>query len=203
MSGRSDPTDARPSAVQAALLDAVAMPGVSLVRTNFPWPATARRDGGEEGEDVPPGVASAVPLWRASVRNAAQYAASRRHAWAERHRPGFEAQIKRAPRTALLCGSCGLELLANLSLAPATLARVHVFAWGPVARRLPPVASLELVQGRTDRLSRWWVARSRVHHVVESGHMGYLDDAHVRQLARRFVAAVRDGRADPRPTPCA
>ena len=190
MTGRSNPADARPSASQAALLGAVAIPGVRVLGTNFPWPAPTA-----DGEELAPlytSHAQPVPLWRASLQNAAQYASSRRPTWKARHRPAVERRVALVDRTVLLCGSCGLELLANLSLPRTTLMRLHVFAWGPVARRLPPVATLELVQGRTDWLSRTWIARTRVDHIVDVGHMDYLLEPDVIERARRFVTKVRD-----------
>ena len=178
MTGRSDPSHCRPSAVQAAFLDALASPGVRVLRTNFPW---VPDDGA---------LAAPVPLVRASLANARQYLGSRRESWRERHRPALERLAGRAPRTVLICGSCGLELLANLRARPATLDRLHVLALGPVARRRPAVRELVIVRGRDDRVSGRGLGAA--DHVVGTDHLGYLEDADSLSIARTMVARVVD-----------
>ena len=186
LTGRSDPSSCALAPGQARFLDALAEPGVAVVRTAFPWPgadACADRTGG-----APPPAARPVPLPLASVRNAAQYLGSRRASWAARHRPALDALLARAERTVLVCGSCGLELLANLGADAAALARIDVFAVAPVARRLPACRRVVLVRGRGDRISRWWI--DAVDHTVDGGHMDALDDPATLSLARDFVAAA-------------
>src|SRR6185369_6402656 len=122
--GRSDPRSAALSPVQMAFLDALPAPDPWKVRVNFPYPAV-----------TPP--YREIPLLPASWRNFWQFAGSRRAAFAERHREQVLDRMEAAERTFILAGSCGLELLANLHLSSSVLARLHVFAYGPAARRRP------------------------------------------------------------------
>jgi hypothetical protein len=129
----------------------------------------------------------AVSLMRASWNNAAQYLASRRPAFAERHRVTVRQMIERADRTVFLAGSCGLELLSNLRLPRSVLDRVHVFAYGVVARRRPPVDMLA-VRGRHDWIARRWRAADDV--IVDCHHLNYLESPDVLAHCTRFIARV-------------
>ncbi len=104
-----------------------------------------------------------------------------------RYRSALEALLSRAPRTVLLCGSCGLELLINLRLDPSSLRRAVLFAFGPVARSLPSCQYV-LVQGRRDWLSRLY--HSRAHHQVDCGHLDYLEREEVLQLCEQLICRV-------------
>ena len=178
LTGRSDPARCGLSAQQQAFLDALAGPGRSTVECNFPY--AAPRSGH---------VPVALPL--AACRNAGDYIGSRRAAFARRHRALVMGALDGPGGTVVLAGSCGLELLANLQLPADLRARLHVFAYGPVARRAPEVARLLCVQGRTDWISRLgW--RGPVQR-VDAGHMDYLRQPEVLRLCEAFIRA----------TPCA
>jgi len=171
LTGRSDPRSAALSPVQTAFLDALPAPDAWKVRVNFPYPAT-----------TPPH--REIPLLPASWRNVCQYVTSRRAVFAERHRDPVLERLEAAGRTFVLAGSSGLELLANLRLPTAVLARLHVFAYGPVARRLPD-CDCRLVQGRRDWVSRAWFRP--VAACVECGHLDYLTDPEVLRLCRAYL----------------
>jgi hypothetical protein len=175
LTGASDPRSAALSPVQTAFLDALPAPNAWKVRVNFPYPAATSHY-------------RETPLLRASWRNARQYLASRRPAFPERYRPRILERIEAAERTFFLAGSSGLELLANLHLPGAALARLHVFAYGPVARRLP-VCDCRLVIGRRDWISRAWfpAALSSVEARVACGHMDYLTDPAVLALCSAYL----------------
>jgi hypothetical protein len=135
-----------------------------------------------------------MPLLPASWNNYSQYRASRRPAFAARHRPAVSALLARAETTLFLAGSCGLELLVNLDLPPEELARVQVFAYGASARRRPE-CGLRTVHARWD-----WVAllgaRGRLgppDHRVGGGHLGYLRRPEVLALASAYVEELRRG----------
>ncbi|VXC16835.1 conserved hypothetical protein [Luteimonas sp. 9C] len=178
LTGRSDRARCGLSPEQLAFLDTLRAPGREAVDCNFPYAAP---DTGHV----------AVPLPLAALRNLGDYIGARRPAFAARHRASVVAMLEGADHIVLLAGSCGLELLANLQLDADLHARLHVFAYGPVARRAPDVARLLCVQGRSDWISRvGW--RGPVHR-VESGHMDYLRQPEVRRLCEDFIAA----------TPCA
>lgn len=174
LTGQSRPPSAALSPVQAAFLAALPVPAAGRWPWNFPYPAP----GSGEDRHAP------APLLRASLRNGAQYFRSRRRGFAPRHRAAVETLLARAEHTLLLAGSCGLELFNNLGLPAAWLARVSVFAYGPVARRRPGCACF-LVQGRGDVLSRWYFPA--VDARVDVGHLDYLTDPAVLALASAMV----------------
>jgi hypothetical protein len=171
LTGRSDPRSSALSPLQTAFLDALPAPDPWKVRVNFPYPAA-----------TPP--FRETPLLGASWRNFCQFAGSRRAAFAERHRAGVLDRIEAAGRTFLLAGSSGLELLANLRLPAAALARLHVFAYGPVARCVPG-CDCRLVQGRRDWISRPWFRAVAVR--VDCGHLDYLGRPEVLRLCCAYL----------------
>ena len=125
-----------------------------------------------------------VPLFAASVHNLRHYLRSRRDEFRRQHRQAVIERFSRWPTVILLAGSCGLELLANLELPHETLARLHVFAYGPVSRSVPAAASCRLVQGRGDWLSRCF--HRRVDHRIDCPHLGYLDAPETLALFNAF-----------------
>lgn len=178
LTGRSDPSRCGLSPQQQSFLGALRAPGREPVDRNFPYAA-------------PQSGHVAVPLPLAAWRNLGDYIGARRPAFAARHRASVLSAFAGDGAVVLLAGSCGLELLANLQLEAAVRARLHVFAYGPVARQAPDVARLLCVQGRGDWISRvGW--RGPVHR-VDGGHMDYLRQPEVRWLCEDFIAA----------TPCA
>ena len=176
LTGRSDPRSAALSPLQTAFLDALPAPDLWKVRVNFPYPTV-----------TPP--YRETPLLRASWRNFYQFAGSRRAIFAERHRAQVIDRIETAERSFVLAGSSGLELLANLRLPAAVLARLHVFAYGPVARRLP-VCDCRLVQGRRDWISRAWIRDAGTR--VECGHLDYLADPAVLRLCCAYLSEAME-----------
>jgi hypothetical protein len=179
LTGQSDPSGSALAPPQEAFLDALPTPDHWKVRVNFPYP-----------EATPPH--RPTPLPRASWNNSRQVLASRGPAFAESFRPPVLALLARAERTLLLAGSCGLELLANLDLPARALERLHVFAYGAVARRRP-ACDLRQVRGRRD-----WIAKalSRIDlgpadAWVACGHLDYLNDPEVLALCRAFLQEIR------------
>jgi hypothetical protein len=174
LTGASDPRSAALSPEQTAFLDALPAPDSWKVRMNFPYPRTTSpyRD---------------IPLLFASWRNGCGYLASRRRAFAERYRPRVLECLGAAERTLLLADSSGIELLANLRLPAAALDRLHVFAYGPVARGLPGCDG-RLVQGRRDLISR--ACFSTVDAQVEGGHLDYLGNPAVLALCRAYLQEI-------------
>jgi hypothetical protein len=174
LTGQSDATRCALSPVQRAFLEALPLPASASLPLNFPYDA-----------DTAPW--RNVSLFAASVNNARQYRASRRSEFAARHAAQVLRQLERAPRTLILAGSAGLELLANLRLPREALDRLHVFAYGPVARRLPDCPCV-LVQGRRDWVSRWWFRT--VDHRVECTHLDYLQSPEVLALCVQSLQAL-------------
>lgn len=114
----------------------------------------------------------AVSLLAASLNNAGHYFGSRRAAFRRRHREAVAGLFSRYDVVILVAGSCGMELLNNLDLPPGVLARLHVFACGPVSRRRPATAGCLVVQGTRDHLSRSF--HREADHRYPCPHMGYL-----------------------------
>lgn len=166
LTGQSDAARCALSPVQRAFLEALPLPASGKLALNFPY----------DTDTLP---WRNVSLLAASVSNARQYRASRQPDFAARHAPHVSRLLSRAPRTLILAGSAGLELLTNLRLPREALDRVHVFAYGPVARRLPDCPCV-LVQGRRDWISRAWFRA--VDHRVECTHLDYLESPEVLAL---------------------
>ncbi len=181
LTGQSNPGNAALSPEQTEFLEALPAPAEWKVRTNFPYP------------DIPQ-TFRRTPLPLASFHNLSLYLRSRRPAFSAAFRPSVLARLRRADRTLFLAGSSGLELLHNLDLPHADLARIHVFAYGPVARRLPACDAC-FVQGR-DLISRLFFRTGRAGLTepivrVASNHLGYLDDPAVFALCVSYLAEIR------------
>jgi hypothetical protein len=170
LTGQSDPPRCALSPLQEAFLEALPVPASGKVRVNFPYAA-----------DTPPWRNNSLAM--ASIANGVLYLRSRSAGFV-RHAPGVLGQLTRAERTLILAGSSGLELLANLRLSPDALESVHVFAFGPVARRRPDCACT-LVQGRRDWISRLWFREA--DHYVDCTHMDYLRSREVLALCIGLV----------------
>lgn len=171
LTGQSNPAVNALSEGQRSFLDRTLESGHERLMRNFPY------------TDLPT-FEGQVPLWRASMNNSRQYLASRREAFASRYRPAVFSAFEGYQRVILLAGSCGLELLVNLRLPEEFLKRLHVFAYGPVSRRLPDCEKLWLVQGDKDPISRWW--HSDPHHRIPCHHMNYLECREMEDLFRGF-----------------
>lgn len=174
MTGQSDPSRCALSPIQRAFIDQLPVPTESRVPTNFPY-------------TVDTGPHRDVPLLTASWHNATQYAASRRGRFSVRHQPAVLNMLDGAEHTILLAGSCGLELLVNLLLPDSVLRRLHVFAYGAVARRRPD-CDLFIVCGYADWLAR--AARLGADRMVHADHRDYLTSGEVLDCCRHFVARV-------------
>lgn len=124
----------------------------------------------------------------ASWNNVGHYLQSRRPAFAQAHREAVSGLFNQHDKVLLLAGSCGLELLNNLDLPPEIRQRVHVFAYGPVSRRLPAVASCVVVQGTRDWLSRFY--HFRADHRYPCPHMGYLQSPETLRLFNEYYQRV-------------
>lgn len=123
-------------------------------------------------------------LLSGSVNNVAHYFRSRFPAFRKAHRDSVAAEFLSCRRVILLAGSCGLELLNNLELPQDVLRRVHVFAYGPVSRRLPAVARCLVVQGTHDFISRAF--HRKADHRFPCPHMGYLSAPETLRLFTEF-----------------
>jgi hypothetical protein len=127
-------------------------------------------------------------LLSASLNNVRHYFYSRTPQFLEQHRSQAMAKFADYDAVILLAGSCGLELLNNLELPEEIRQRLHVFAYGPVSRLIPGVASSFLVQGTYDVISRLF--HSRVDVRFPCPHMGYLAADKTLRLFNEFYLKV-------------
>jgi hypothetical protein len=183
LTGQSSYRHSQLSAGQLDLLNSLTAVGYEAVCGGFPFNGGAMT--------VP---YRHEPLAAASVRNCAQYLAARvdRRFGAElaRHlQPLFD---RTGRRLVLLCGSCGLELLAAalplLRLRPRL--EVLVLALGPVGR-LPAGGSrfrLHVIRAEGDWISRLGCRRAPDLR-VPGGHLGYLRKCAVRAEVLRVAEA--------------
>ena len=151
------------------------VPEQNWLRHNFPW-----------HETFP--FPETFRLLSASWNNVRHYFASRRPAFRAKHRASVAGLFAKYDAVILLAGSCGLELLNNLDLPSETRQRLHVFAYGPVSRRRPDVASCFMVQGKRDMLSRWY--HRQVDARFPCPHMGYLAAEETMRLFETFHRRV-------------
>jgi hypothetical protein len=178
LTGRSDRANTALSPAQRDFLAALPLDPEERLDVNFPYrPAS--------------GPWRRTPLPIASVRNTRDYFASRRSGFAREHADAVRTVLTATDRTLVLAGSCGLELLANLHLDAGTLARVHVVAYGPVARSRPGAALVETVTGRADALARR--STGVPDHEIDARHLDYLSAPELRGIV---VAAIERLRAE-------
>lgn len=144
------------------------VPTEDWLQHNFPW-----------HETFP--FPETFHLLHASFNNVTHYLRSRRASFATSHREAVTQLLGKNDTILLLAGSCGLELFNNLRLPDDLRRRIHIFAYGPVSRQLPDVASYCLVQGTHDWLSRFY--HPHAHHRYACPHMGYL---HAPETLRLF-----------------
>lgn len=177
LTGRSDPGSNALSPAQRGFMERSPVPAGQWLDRNFPYAEC--------------GAWRETPLLRASVNNSLEYLLSRRERFRQRYRTSFMETFAGDAPVILLTGSCGLELLVNLRLPCEFLERLHVFAYGPVSRSTPDCATLQLVQGNQDMISRWW--HSWVDHRIACGHMDYLDSPEMMALFSEFYLGVVEG----------
>ena len=175
ITGHSVPGCTGLSRVQRDFLDGTQVPESCRLEHNFPWIES-------------PSFPGKISLATASWNNVRHCLASLGTAFRRRHRDEVIARFDPFDAVVLLAGSCGLELLDNLDLPGATRERMHVFAYGPVSRRIPRVGSVWLVQGNRDFISR--AIHRRVDHVVPCGHLDYLETPGTLALFDEFYRRV-------------
>ncbi|MCW5202065.1 MAG: hypothetical protein QTN59_17240 [Candidatus Electrothrix communis] len=120
-----------------------------------------------------------INILLASMANLQMFFQSRRPEFTSKYRSRFCEKISEYALTLVLAGSCGLEIINNLRLPDDVKKKLHIFSYGPVARKMPDI-SCTLVQGRHDGLSKYFF--SKVDFSVNCGHMGYLQSPEVMRV---------------------
>ena len=188
LTGQSAYRHSQLSPQQLAVLDELA--GYEVIRAGFPYNGRALA--------VP---YTPEPLLRASLRNASQFAAALAS-------PAFSAEVARhlqplvdaaSRRLLLLCGSCGLQLLASalprLDLPPGL--RIGLVAVGPVCLtpaaffRGHPRLDLFVVQGSRDWISRIG-SRAGADARPPVDHLGYARHPEARRAIRQAALALAE-----------
>lgn len=173
--GQSDPGRNALSPDQSAFLASLGLASGETLPLNFPW---------DEGT----APHREVSLARASVANASQFLRAPSAAFRDAHRGAIDRVLARADHVVFLAGSCGLELLRGLRPPREIWPRLHVLAYGPVARARPEW-HCHLVGGRRDPVSRAFFRRTDA--LLDTDHMGYLRAPAMRDEALAFLARVR------------
>jgi hypothetical protein len=183
LTGQSSYRHSQLSPAQAQVLDDLQSLGYRGLKAGFPYNRACLR------------IAYAKePLLAASLRNGWQFLeclSSRAFAVeiARHLQPLIDAAGR---RLLLLCGSCGLQLLAaalpHLVLPPAL--RVELIAIGPVCLSVPrhPCLHLVVIRGSRDWISRcgsWLEADLR----PPVGHLGYTQHPEARRAIREAALA--------------
>lgn len=129
-----------------------------------------------------------VNILFASLTNITIFFQSRRLSFAQRHRDQLCEISSQNAITLVLAGSCGLEIFNNLRLPNEVTKKMHIFAYGPVARKIPD-STFTFIQGKNDWLSKCFF--SNVLNSVKCGHMDYLQSPEVLAILKCTVEKLR------------
>nr|MDU9046806.1 hypothetical protein [Candidatus Electrothrix aestuarii] len=183
LTGQSDKRSCSLIPAQEQTAEALRKLGLDVYPLNFPYQ-----------EQMAP--YQKVPIIRASIANLHMYLQSRQEEFASKHRPQFCERISQHTFTLVLAGSCGLEIINNLCLSDEIKKKLHIFAYGPVARKQPDI-SCTLVQGRRDWLSKYFF--SQVDLIVDCGHMDYLQSPEVLRVLKETALHLQEEINTPAP----
>lgn len=120
----------------------------------------------------------------ASLSNSLQYMLART-SWIKKKEIDFKNLLAKENKILLLVGSCGLEILRNINLSAADKDKIHVIAYGGVAKKIPDYQHLTLVQGKNDWISRLWIKRYDL--LINSNHMNYLDSQEFLTFINKYI----------------
>lgn len=120
----------------------------------------------------------------ASISNAYQYLLSKTY-WIEDKSEHLKSIIKEERKVLLLSGSCGLELIRNMKFTKDEKERLHVMAYGAVAKKIPDLKYLTLVQSKNDWISRMWI--KDYDFMIEGNHMNYLESEKFLKITNEYI----------------
>lgn len=163
------------SAEQLTFQNRSAVPAERWLKHNFPFHETAP-------------FPTSIGLLRASFNNFRHFVDSRRQDFSSSHCAQLTKLFSSHEAVILLAGSCGVQLLHGLDLPVDILRRIHVFAYGPVSLARPQTASLCVVQGKNDFISRCFFREA--DHRINCSHMGYLLARETLDLFNSFYRRV-------------
>ena len=123
----------------------------------------------------------------ASISNAAQYMLSKT-SWLKNKEQHFKSIIKEENKILLLSGSCGLEIIRNMNLLKEEKEKIHIIAYGGVAKEIPDFKYLTLVQSKNDWISRIWIKDYDL--MIEGNHMNYLQSSQLLNFINEYVGKM-------------
>lgn len=127
----------------------------------------------------------------ASFSNALQYFLSRTK-WIENKSTQLKHIIKENDKVLLLAGSCGLELLNNIKFSKEEKEKIHIIAYGAVARKIPDFQYLTLIQGKKDFIARIWI---HIYDIkIEGHHMNYLESKEFLDFVNSYVEKMENAK---------
>ncbi|WP_370979406.1 hypothetical protein [Agaribacterium sp. ZY112] len=179
ITGQSNPKSCSLSPLQVSFAQPLVRAGGKLHKTNFPY-------------DKQMEAFSPVNIIKASYHNYGAFRSSKRACFAERYSGYVDALFVEYSQVLFLAGSCGLELLNNLSFSKDLQSRMSVLAYGPVTRK-PRCASavqfpVTIVKGRYDLISR--LSHHKADYIVGCGHLSYLANSAFQAFALAHVEAL-------------
>ena len=125
----------------------------------------------------------------ASISNAYQYLLSKTY-WIEEKNERLKSMLKEERRILLLSGSCGLELIRNMKFTKEEKERLHVIAYGAVAKKIPDLKYLTLVQSKNDWIARLWI--KEYDFMIEGNHMNYLESEKFLNFTNDYVRKMEN-----------
>lgn len=120
----------------------------------------------------------------ASFSNSLQYFLSRTKLL-DKNTEQLKKMLKENDKVLLLSGSCGLELLNNMKFSKEEKQKLHIIAYGAVARKIPDFVYLTLVQGDKDWIARLWI---HVYDIkIKANHMNYLQSNELVNFVNNYI----------------
>lgn len=180
MTGQSDPESCSLSPVQNNVANMLHKIGLETHPLNFPYTQNLR-------------PFRQVHLLSASLSNARVFLQSKGPRFRDYYRDNVCQLLSANDRTLILAGSCGLEILNNLDLPSDLKERLHVLAYGPVARTTSTI-ECTFIQGKRDWMSRLCFPEAK--HEVDCGHMEYLTNPRTLGLIKQYAQQMMAGKIE-------
>lgn len=89
----------------------------------------------------------------------------------------------------LLSGSCGMEILRNLKLSEEEKKKIHIIAYGAVAKKIPDFQNMILIQGKNDWICRIWIKDYNLR--INSNHMNYLENNDFLNFVNDYIKKIK------------
>lgn len=171
MTGLSDFNNTSLSHLQNKFLSKLDVDNNDKIYLNFPYEKTNKR-------------VENVNIITASISNAIQYFLFRTK-WLLKKESKLKEIINNEDKVILLVGSCGLEIIRNLSLSEEEKNKLFIISYGGVSKQKPKYKNLLLIQGDDDWIARLFIKECDIK--VKSNHMNYLESEEFFNLVNNKV----------------